>query len=213
MTVYLFLVGAVALILGSMWLANVRGPVLMMTAAVMLFGCAGYAIQGTPTLAGAPREGQKRAAPMSLVGARQALLGQFDYSDNWLNMADALASRGNSEDAARLLAAQVEKHPGDFKLWIGLGNALADHSQTLSPAARLAFIRAQDLAPGHPAPAFFLGLAEARSGNPEMAAQIWREILRNAPEDASWRPMVEQGLQAIGGGEMPPPTAKNQTGS
>jgi cytochrome c-type biogenesis protein CcmH len=44
---------------------------------------------------------------------------------------------------------------------------------------------------------FFLGLAEARSGNPKEAARLWREILANAPADASWRPLVENGLLAI----------------
>ena len=134
---------------------------------------------------------------MPLTEARHALTGQFDYADSWLNFADALASRGRTEDAARLLEAQVKRHPRDYKLWIGLGNALADHSRTLSPAARFAFERAAELAPGHPAPPFFLGLAEARSGNPAEAARLWREILANAPADASWRPLVENGLLAI----------------
>jgi len=203
---------AIGLIAG-LRLSGVRGPILTLSSAVILFGCAGYALQGTPGLPGAPREASQRKAPLPLSGARQALLGQFDSSDNWLNMADALSARGKSEDAARLLATQVESHPGDFKLWIGLGNALADHAETLSPAARLAFRRAAELAPGHPAPPFFLGLAEARSGNPEAARVLWADILANAPADASWRPMIEQGLVAIGGSLTPPPTRQAQAGS
>jgi len=78
-----------------------------------------------------------------------------------------------------------------------LGNALSDHSRMLSPAARFAFERAEALAPGHPAPPFFLGLAEARSGNPKEAARLWREILAHAPANASWRPLIENGLLAI----------------
>lgn len=210
-----FLIPAVLglLTIAAMRLGGVRGPVLTMAAAAVLFGCAGYALQGTPDLVGAPREGPGREAPLPLTGARQALLGQFDPSDNWLNIADALESRGKTKDAAELLAAQVERNPGEFKLWIGLGNALADHAQTLSPAARLAYRRAAELAPGHPAPPFFLGLAEARSGNPAEARRLWSEILRSAPANASWRPMVEQGLNAIGGSEAPPPTTTPQAGS
>jgi cytochrome c-type biogenesis protein CcmH/NrfG len=132
-----------------------------------------------------------------LTQARQAMTGQFDYADIWLNMADALASRGRTEDAAKLLQTQVARHPGDYKLWLGLGNALADHSRNLSPAARMAFERAGELAPGHPAPPFFLGLAEARSGNPQEAARLWREILAGAPADASWRPLVENTLLLV----------------
>ena len=183
--------------LALLWLLRIRGSLLTLAAAAVVFGCAGYALQGRPDLPGTPRIAGERNAPMPLAEARHALTGQFDYADAWLNMADALASRGRTEDAAKLLQTQVARHPGDYKLWIGLGNALSDHARMLSPAARMAYERAAELAPGHPAPLFFLGLAEARSGNPKVAARLWREILANAPADASWRPLVENGLLAI----------------
>jgi cytochrome c-type biogenesis protein CcmH/NrfG len=170
---------------------------LTLAAAALIFGCAGYAFQGRPDLEGSPRASAGRAPPTPLTQARQAMTGQFDYADIWLNMADALASRGRTEDAAKLLQTQVARHPGDYKLWLGLGNALADHSRNLSPAARMAFERAGELAPGHPAPPFFLGLAEARSGNPQEASRLWREILAGAPADASWRPLVENTLLLV----------------
>jgi cytochrome c-type biogenesis protein CcmH/NrfG len=142
------------------------------------------------------------------------MMGQFDYADTWLNMADALASRGNTEDAAKLLQAQVSRHPQDYKLWVGLGNALTDHARTITPAARLAFARAEELAPGYPAPKFFRGLAEARSGNPDEAARLWREILAVAPADASWRPMIEDGLRLMSqGATQSPPPVDDQAGS
>lgn len=208
--------GLIALLaLALLWLFKLRGPLLMLAAAAVAFGCAGYALQGSPGLGGAPRATAQRPAPMSVAGARHALMGQFDYSDNWLNMADALASRGNTEDAVNLLRAQIVRRPNDYKMWVGLGNALADHSRTLSPAARFAYRRAMELAPGYPAPPFFLGLAEARSGNTEEAVRLWREILANAPANAGWRPMVEDGLLLLTGGaaDQPPPLAKVQAGS
>ena len=119
-------------------------------------------------------------------------------------MADSLARRGNTEDGARLLAAQVRKHPRDYVLWVGLANALVDHARMLTPAARFAYQQADALAPEYPAPRFFLGLAEARSGNGPEAARLWREILADAPATASWRPMVEQGLNAIGASPQGP---------
>ena len=194
---FLWLALLAAATLGLLWLLKLRGPMMTLAGAAIAFGCAGYALQGSPDLAGSPRAASERAPPMPLTGARHALTGQFDYADSWLNLADALSSRGKTEDAAKLLQAQVSRHPADYKLWIGLGNALADHARTLTPAARLAYQRAAELAPGHPAPPFFLGLAEARSGNLTEAARLWREILANAPADASWRPLVENGLLAI----------------
>ena len=192
---WLALIAVTSIVL--LWLMRMRGPMLTLAAAAILFGCAGYAFQGRPHLDGSPRASAGRSPPMALTRARHTLTGQFDYADSWLNLADALASRGNTEDAAKLLQAQVARHPGDFKLWLGLGNALADHSRTLSPAARLAFARSAELAPGHPAPPFFLGLAEARSGNPQEAARLWREILAGAPANASWRPLVENALLLV----------------
>jgi len=211
---YLWL-GLLALIaFALLWLMRLRGPMLTLAAAAIAFGCAGYALQGSPDLAGQPRLAADRPPPLPLSGARHAMMGQFDYSDIWLNMADALASRGNTEDAARLLQAQVARHPQDYKLWVGLGNALTDHARTITPAARLAYARAAELAPGYPAPKFFLGLAEARSGNPEEAVRLWREILAGAPADASWRPMIEDGLRLMmQGTAAPPPPARDQAGS
>ena len=203
MSGFLLLGLLVAVSLALLWLMKLRGPMLTMAAAAILFGCAGYAMQGSPGLKAQPRTASERPPPMPLTGARQAMMGQFDYSDTWLNMADALAARGNTEDAARLLQTQVARHPGDYKLWVGLGNALTDHARTITPAARLAFTRAGEFAPGYPAPRFFLGLAEARSGNPEEAVRLWREILANAPPDASWRPMIEDGIIALDEARQP----------
>lgn len=207
--------GLIALMtLASLWLLKLRGPLLTLAAAAIAFGCAGYALQGSPDLDGTPRLSARRSPPMPVTGARHALMGQFDYSDAWLNMADALASRGNTKDAVNLLRTQVARRPNDYKMWVGLGNALFDHSRTLSPAARYAYARAAQLAPGYPAPPFFLGLAEARSGNPAEAERLWREVLASAPANASWRPMVEDGLLLMeGGAAKPPPAAKNQAGS
>lgn len=196
--------------LALLWLLRLRGSVLTLAAASIAFGCAGYALQASPGLAGKPRASAGRVPPMPLAGARHALMGQFDHSDNWLNMADALASRGNTQDAVNLLRTQVARRPNDYKLWVGLGNALADHNRTLSPAARFAYTRAAQLAPGYPAPPFFLGLAEARSGNPQETVRLWREILANAPANASWRPMVEDGLMLMTGAPL---ATKDQAGS
>ena len=214
MTGYLWL-GLIALLaLALLWLMKLRGPMLTLAAAAIAFGCAGYALQGSPDIEGQPRAAAGRAPPLPLTGARQAMMGQFDYADTWLNMADALASRGNTEDAAKLLHTQVARHPGDYKLWVGLGNALTDHARTITPAARLAYARAAELAPGYPAPPFFLGLAEARSGNPQEAVRLWREILATAPPNASWRPLIEEGIALMTQGTTAPtPPPHNQAGS
>lgn len=213
MSGYLPLALLVIAAIGLFWAMRLRGSMLTLVGAALAFGSAGYALQASPDLQGQPREADRRLPPMPLTGARQAMTGRFDYADTWLNMADALASRGNTLDAAKLLQTQAARHPRDYKLWVGLGNALTDHARTITPAGRLAFERAAELAPGYPAPPFFLGLAEARSGNREAAVRLWTQILANAPADASWRPMVEDGLLMMGGGAAAPPPNRPQAGS
>ena len=194
--------------LGLLWLMKLRGPLLTLAAAAIAFGCAGYAWQGRPDLAGVPRTAAARGAPLSLAGARVTLMGQFDNADHWLIMADNFASRGNSKDAVGILRSAVREHPRNYKLWVGLGNALVEHGRGLNPAARLAYRNAAALAPLHPAPPFFLGLAEARSGNVDEAVRLWREILATAPANASWRPLIADGLRAVGGAQTPPTAPK-----
>jgi cytochrome c-type biogenesis protein CcmH/NrfG len=61
----------------------------------------------------------------------------------------------------------------------------------------MAYRRAAQLAPRYPAPAFFYGLAMARSGDREGAISMWNGILATAPPNAQWRPLVEQGVAAL----------------
>ena len=109
---YLLLGFPVLATLGLLWLIKLRGSMLTLTAVAIAFGCAGYALQGSPDVEAQPRAAARRAPPMPLTGARQAMTGQFDYADTWLNMADALASRGRTEERPgcfrpRLLATRA----------------------------------------------------------------------------------------------------------
>jgi cytochrome c-type biogenesis protein CcmH/NrfG len=66
----------------------------------------------------------------------------------------------------------------------------------MTPAAQLAFQRAAEIAPDHPAPKFFYGLALAQGGRFEEAERIWRDLLATAPPGA-WRTAIERQLQAL----------------
>ena len=191
----LFLVVAAAL--GAMRLAGLRGPLLTLVAAALAFGGAGYALQGRPGLPGAPREETERAAPASLAGPRAALMGQFNGADRWLIIADSFAQRGQTADAVGVMRSAVRAHPRDYQLWVGLGNALADHARTMTVPAAFAFDQAEQLAPRAPAPRFFRGLALVRSGQIEEGAAQWRALLATAPRNASWRPIVEGALLTL----------------
>jgi cytochrome c-type biogenesis protein CcmH len=193
--------------LALLWLLRVRVAMLELAGAALLFGAAGYAMFGTPALPSAPRSVEQRRPPIPLTRLRHAFFGNFGPTEHWLVISESLASRGNTQEAAGILQSAVREHPGDPALWVGLGNALADHANTLTPASELAFRRAAELAPDHPAPRFFFGLALARSGDSKDAIALWRQILARAPADASWRPFVEDAIAALEAPRNPPQAA------
>jgi cytochrome c-type biogenesis protein CcmH len=211
---WLILIALIAVSLGGLRLFGVRGPMLTASAAALLLGAAGYAFQGSPDVPGAPAENTGGRDIFPLTEARHAFFGNFTPAEPWLRMSEALARDGKSADAVGILQNAVTRYPGDPQLWIGLGNALVDHARGITPPAELAYQRAEQVTPGYPGPPFFHGLALARSGDREGALKLWRNILATAPKDASWRPLVEQGVAALNGSPAPPPkSGQAATGS
>lgn len=176
---------------------GVRGGVLTLVAAGLFLGASGYALQGRPGLAGAPASDAVRADVIPLTPLRRAFYGEFHRTAHWAIIADSYTRRGRTADAVGVLRKAVETYPADPSLWVSLGNALVDHAGVVTPASNLAFQRAAELSPGHPAPLFFYGLALARSGQRDAALGLWREVLADAPADASWRPLVEDAIAAL----------------
>jgi cytochrome c-type biogenesis protein CcmH len=194
---WVILLALLGLGISALWLFRVRGGLLMASAAAMLVGAAGYAFQGNPDLRGSPAQASEARGVLPLSDARHAFFGSFSPAESWLTLSEALARHGNDVDAVGILQNAVRRYPGDPQLWIGLGNALVDHGHGLTPPAEFAYRRAAELAPGHPAAPFFYGLALARSGDRQAAVAVWKRILAHAPANASWRPLIEQGVQAL----------------
>ncbi len=196
----LILLSVLILVVGlGLWLlGHIRGPALQLALAALMLGGAGYALQGRPGLPGAPHTAIALAAPLPLTDPRHAIFGQFTGAERWLIIADSFASRGNTSEAVGAIRAGLKASPQDAELWTGLGNALVDHAGMLTPAANLAFDRAATLAPKHPGPLFFRGLAQARSGEQSEAIATWRRALALTPTIATYRPMIQGGIDALG---------------
>lgn len=206
MTGFLILLALASIVtLGLLLLGRLRGAALQLTVAALMIGGAGYALQGRPSLPGAPTSAGTNAAPLQLTEARQAMLGQFNQASRWMLMADSLSSRGKTGDAVGIIRAGLKQQPRDVGLWVGLGNALVDHSGMLTPAAEFAYERARQLAPRHPAPLFFHGLALARSEEQEQALALWRQALALTPAGTTYRPMIEGGIAVLEGRAAPLP--------
>lgn len=198
----------IALLIGgslvTLRLLGVSGGILTASAAALMLGGAGYAIEGHPAIAGSPSATALTNPTPPLTDARHAFFGEFSPGESWMRMSEALARTGRGTDAVGILSNAVGRYPGDSQLWIGLGNALVDQEHGMTPPAEYAYRRAAEVAPGTPAPSFFYGLALARSGDRQSAVAIWRSILATASKDASWRPLVEQGVAALGSGGARP---------
>ena len=204
MTAWLILILLVAATVGLLWALGVRGALLQLAGAALMLGSAGYGLQGRPSLPGSPGKSAAASQAFPLTAARRAFFGDFSRTEHCLIMSESMASRGKTGDAVNVLRSAVREHPRDPQLWIGLGNALVDHARGLTPPAELAYAQAAEVAPGHPAATFFLGLAKARSGERQAALAIWRQVLANAPADASWRPLVEDAIRAFSATPAPP---------
>ncbi len=156
--------------------------------AALVFGLAGYAMQASPQLAGAPRPAGDTGAQVQWgsVEARKEMLapGEQSSSDRLL-IGDALARRGQFGNAAIMLRGALERDPNDGEAWLALANVLVDHAEgTLTPAALYAFRRASESMPGSAAPGYFLGLALIRQGRIPEARQAWQTTLATAREGA-----------------------------
>lgn len=170
-------------------------------AAALVFGIAGYALQASPGLPGAPKEAAEKIAASSaaLIAERRKLSGSGDVApDRLMVTADAMARNGAYGEAAGLMLGVVEQSPNNAEAWLGIGNALVAHAEgVLSPAAYYAFERASQAAPDNPGPPFFLGLALAQSGRFAEARRLWADLLARSPKDAPWRADLATRLQRL----------------
>ncbi|HEX8240042.1 MAG TPA: tetratricopeptide repeat protein [Allosphingosinicella sp.] len=169
-------------------------------ASALLLACAGYAWQGSPGRSGSPRVAAERppAPETAFVTLRKDMFGRFDSADRWLTMSERYLSRGDTRQAAGLIRSALRAHPDNAILWTGYGDALVLHGDgLLSPAADLAFRKAVSLAPKHPGPRIFYGIALAQNGRLEEAESRWREALALSPADSPWREGLERQIEMV----------------
>lgn len=86
-----------------------------------------------------------------------------------------------------------------------LGEALAAAGNgVITIEAKAAFERALVLDPADLKAKFFVGVAAEQDGDKPKAAAIWTAMLKDAPPDAPWAPMVRESLLRVG---VTPPSA------
>lgn len=167
-------------------------------AAALLFGIAGYAMQGSPFQPAAPKAAGADPADESafLVDARSQISNStIPPTNRWVIIADGLSRNGQNAEAAQILRSAVKEDPKNSEAWLSMANALLAHADgTLTPAASYAYHRAAAADEKAPGPPFFLGLALAQSGQFAQARDMWADLLLHSKPDARWRPVVAAEL-------------------
>ena len=81
-----------------------------------------------------------------------------------------------------------------------LGEALAAQGAgVVTVDAKAAFERALELDPKNVKALFFIGIAAEQDGDRHKAAAIFTTMLKDAPADAPWAPLVREALTRVGG--------------
>lgn len=201
---WLVVLALVAVTGGALWKwGRLPRSALEPVAAALLLGLAGYALQGSPAQPGHPVQAMdnKSKADEAEIAVRNKMGEQrFGSGPAWLIAADGAMRAGSPMAAVTFIKSGLKENPQDPDLWVGLGNALTVHSGGMvSPAATYAFQKAANLAPDHPGPPFFMGLALAQSGKFAQARAIWSALLERSPPDAPWRADLESRLAQLPG--------------
>lgn len=172
-----------------LWVTRFPRRLWTVPATALMLGAAGYAWQGSPGQAGASVRAETQVGEVDpqLVALREAMFGRFNLEFAYFIAADAMTRAGSSRQAANVMLGATRKAPDNFAMWSGLGLMLAEHDGQVSPAAKFAFERAESLAPAHPGPVFFHGLALIREGKFAEARPFWSEAVELTPEKANYR--------------------------
>lgn len=184
----------------SLWFGGVSRALSGMTAAALLVGGAGYALQNHASLPATPaRTDIKRIdVDPGLIAFRSAILPGNADDAAVLAAADERMRQGDTGGAAKIMLEAVSRRRDDAALWTGLGSVLVAHDGgQISPAARLAFRRAFQIAPDEPGPPFFLGLAHVQAGDLQAAKQAWLLALSLSPRDAPYRVDIAERLVMV----------------
>lgn len=192
-------VGLVALGAGVLLLRQQRS-LWTLLAAVVVFGLAGYAWQGSPGYPSAPAKaaGEEPAGNVGLVDVRREFFSPANVPSNFVVFADGFARQGDFGRAARLLQGTVVKTPNDGEAWLALGIALVEHAGgRVTKPAEFAMAQARAKLPGNPGPAFFEGVNALRGGDLPQARALWVEGLQQSKEGAEGREFVAERVLGL----------------
>ncbi len=168
--------------------------------AALFLGAAGYAWQGSPGLAAVAAKPSANPVPIepAEILLRERLMGRYTADNAYLVASDAMLRVGDRRAAARVALGGVRNIPRSFVLWTQLGSNLAmlDGDQ-MSPAAKMAFGRAIQLAPKHPGPYYYAGMSYVRADDLPRARAMWQRAVALSAEGTDYRRQIAGQLMLL----------------
>lgn len=173
-----------------------------------------YMIVGRPDLPDQPLEARiaasrdAQAEVEDLVGRVETELKRNPQDGRgWDVIAPVYLRSGRPDDAVTAFRNAIRIQGSSAARQAGLGEALTLVAEgQVTRQAQEAFRAALALDPALPRPRYYLGRAAEQAGDPAAAAEFYRALVSDAPQDAPWRPLVLQALAgtALGAeGAMP----------
>lgn len=169
-----------------------------------------YLRYGSPMLEGFPLA--SRATVPVASASLETLVAQVEAhleknprdGRGWEVLAPVLFKIGRAEDAVRAYRNSLSFNGDSAVRRADLGEALAAAAGGVVTAeAKEEFERALALDVNEPKARYFAAVAAEQDGRSKEAIAIWRDMLKSAPNNAPWRPLVEQALAKAGGNMMP----------
>lgn len=182
-----------------------------------------FALLGVPFVAGslyltygAPALGSRVVAERRAVPPAQAsletLVSQVEAhleknpkdGRGWEVLAPVLLKLGRTDDAIRAFRNAIAFSGETAPRRADLGEAIAAGSGgVITAEARQEFERAMALDASEVKARYFTAVAAMQDGNAERAGAIWSDMLKSAPENAPWRPLVARALAQLRGSTAP----------
>lgn len=131
-----------------------------------------------------------------LAGLEAKLAAEPDNLEGWTMLGRSYRVMGRTSDAADAYARAAALNPHDLELRLNQAELLVESLDGLvSPAAQLVFVKVQEIDPAHPAPGFYLGLAEYQNNNVRGALEIWQALEAGSPAEAPWLPALRGQIE------------------